>query len=703
MSTLSSAPHKLVIAEKPSVASEISKVIGATKKENGYYSGNGYYVSWCVGHLIKLADPEEYDATLKKWSFDTLPIIPEKYKTVISEKTASQYKVLESLVNRSDVTELVCATDAGREGELIFRLVYDKIGTGKQFKRLWISSMEEKAIRDGFANLKSSREYDNLYIAARCRQCADWLVGINFTRLYTTKYNKLLKVGRVQTPTINMLVKRHYEIKNFNSRSYYTVVADLGEFSAFSRDIDDKGTADKLALLCKDKIGYVVNILKETKRENPPALYDITTLQREANRMLGYTAQKTLDIVQSLYEKKLTTYPRTDSRYITSDMEEHTRELVGKMVSSNNGVSVGYDINLANTAQIVNDKKVTDHHAIIPTNGGIEIDINALSKEEASILLLTKMRLLSAVYTPHIYIVTKVTVEIENEPFTANGKEIQQDGFKIVEKQIKSFIKDSEKEDSADSGEKDALLPLLVKGDMFTVLDTEVKAKKTQPPRPYTEDTLLNAMETAGKNITDEELKEEMKSLGLGTPATRANIIENIISSGYVQRIKKQLHPTETAISFVELVTDNLKEPDMTAEWEKQLREIETGERDGRAFMRDISEYVKSLVIDKGSTPSADTAIFRTKKDSFGTCPVCQNNVVEYSKSYSCESGKDKCGFVIWKSIAGKDISKAQLNKLLTKKKSDLIKGFKGKSGKDFDAHLILRDDNTIGFEFANK
>lgn len=694
---------KLVIAEKPSVANEISKVIGADKKGKGYFLGNGYYVSWCVGHLIQLAEPEEYNSSFKKWDINTLPIIPEVYKTVVSEKTAAQYDVLKELIMSDDVTELICATDAGREGELIFRLVYDKTGSKKPCKRLWISSLEEKAIQDGFKSLKDSREYDNLYAAAQCRQRADWLVGMNITRLYTTKYNKLLRVGRVQTPTINLIVKRQLDINNFVVRKYFTVVADFGNFKAFSQDFDDKITAENLVECCRDKDGIVMKVEKEKKKENPASLYDLTTLQREANRLLSYSAQQTLDVVQQLYEKKLTTYPRTDSRYITADMETSTKTLIQKIMGTDilrKEITDSYDFNLVSMAQIVNDKKVTDHHAIIPTVNVTKAEIDKLPTAEKNILLLIIVRLITAPYAPYTYTATKAILNISDEAFKATGREIIHYGYKQIEKQIRGIIKETEQENTENESDN-VILPPMSEGDIFSVKNVEAKEKMTQPPKPYTEDTLLSAMETAGKNISDEALKEAMKGNGLGTPATRAGIIENIINSGYVERKKKQLLPTETAFTFISIVNDKLKEPELTAEWEKQLEEINTGSRSSTEFMTAITEYVTSLVTDKKQEEVK--AVFKTDKEALGTCPICRKMVVEFPQSYSCESGKGGCGFTVWKTIAGKNITKTQAKKLLEKRKTDLIKGFKSKAGKEFEAYIVLKEDNTTMFEFEKK
>lgn len=699
---------RLIIAEKPSVAAELAKVVGSTKKEYGYYSGKDYLVSWCVGHLIELANPDAYDDELKKWSLDTLPIIPTTYKTQVSGNTVSQYKILKELMNRNDVTELIEATDAGREGELIFRLVYDKAGCKKPFKRLWISSMEEKSIRDGLSNMKNGSEYDNLYHAALCRQRADWLVGINMTRLYSKMYNKTLKAGRVQTPTINLIVKRQYEITNFIPQIYYTLIAEMdGNFKAYNR-ADDKTLAQTIAERCTGKTAIVKSVDKQEKKDNPAALYDLTTLQRDANRLLGYSAQQTLDYMQKLYDNKLATYPRTDSRYITADMEQSTRHLIDTLLSNNiynSLITSDYNTEKVLMKRVVNDKKVTDHHAIIPTRSVTKEKIDTLPTGEKNILLLIAYRLLSATYASHTYTTTKALLDIEGDIFTATGKEIIEAGYKMIEEQLKAVIK-SQDENEASSGNADnAILPAMAEGNTFTVQKVTAEEKKTQPPKPYTEDTLLSAMETAGKNIADEELKEAMKDGGLGTPATRAGIIENIIKSGYINREGKKLIPTETAFTFIDLVCEKIKEPEMTAEWEKQLSDIHKGNMSDTDFMDNITGFIRSFVNETKASykPELISDAFNSSKESIGVCPKCGKKIVEYPKSYSCESGKNGCGFVIWKVIAKKAITITQVTKLLTKGKTDLIKGFKSKTDKSFDAFLILKEDNSIGFEFPNK
>lgn len=682
---------KLVIAEKPSVALEIAKVIGATKKENGYYAGGQYLVSWCVGHLIESAMPEDYNPDLK-WSLESLPIIPQTWQTIVSTGTKAQYKVLESLIKSKEVTELICATDAGREGELIFRLVYEKTGSKKPFKRLWISSMEEKSILDGFASLKDGHEYDNLYEAAVCRMRADWLVGINASRFYTCMYNKKLNIGRVQSPTINIIVKRQRDIENFKAVPYFTMTADCGVLKAYIR-ADDKNAAERILDRCNNKNGYITKIEKQDKTENAMALYDLTNLQRDANRILGYSAQQTLDIVQSLYESKLCTYPRTDSRYLTEDMESSTYGLLNKIVETNllnNQLSLNYDLKSVSIRRVINNKKVTDHHAIIPTINITNTKFYDLEENKRNILLLIIYRLLAAVYSPHKYTSTKVYIDIEGEEFSSTGKQITDVGFKAWHRYLTATIKVKAEEES----KEEIALPIdLIEGQIFEYVKITAEAKKTQPPKPYTEDTLLSAMETAGKNIVDEELKEAMKDSGLGTPATRAGIIERIIKTGFIERKNKQLIATEQAFTLMDLLPDKLKEAELTAEWEKQLEEIHKGKLASATFIEGISDYIKELIVNYKETDTDNT--FKKEKEVIGICPRCKSNVVEMAKSYSCE--KEGCGFIIWKddkffAEKKKKLTKKQVAELLKKGKIKMVDLYSEKKNKKYDATVILSD-----------
>lgn len=704
---------KLIIAEKPSVAKEIAKVVGANQysDKRDCLIGNGYMVSWCFGHLIEMAVPEEYGEVYAKWTLDTLPIIPKEYITMVSASKAQQFAALKRMMASSEVTELIEATDAGREGELIFRLVYYQAGCRKPFKRLWISSLEEKSIREGLADMKDGSAYDSLYAAALCRQRADWLVGINFTRLYTVMYQRKLTCGRVQTPTICMLVERQREIQSFVPQPYYTLTAPgitpAGQtFKAYAR-VDSREEAQEITAKCSGGEGIIEKVESREKEERAEALFDLTTLQREANRLLGYTAKQTLDYAQSLYEKKLMTYPRTDSRYITAAQGDSTRQLLTQLLSAGiftEKINKEYQVSQADVGQLINDAKVSDHHALLPTASVTPDKLAELPGGERNILFMVAYRLLSAAYKPYRYQTTKVDLTIADTAFSATGRVELDPGFRLVRDQMKHHIK-SAAEETPDSEDSSGTLPPMAVGDTFTAGGVTAEEKHTKPPKPYTEDKLLQAMETAGRNIEDPELKEAMKDSGLGTPATRAGIIENIIKTGYVVREGKKLLPTDVAYTFIDLVAEKLKKPELTAEWEKELAAIHKAGADPDAFMGRITSFVMTLMEDakSGYVPEADSTVFRHERESIGVCPRCGKNVVEYPKSFSCESGKEGCGFTIWKKIAGKTVSAAQAKKLLDKRRSDLMKGFTSKAGKKFDAYLILKDDNSVGFDFPKK
>lgn len=686
---------QLVIAEKPSVAQTIAKVLGATERKDGYVQGNGYIVSWCVGHLAALVNPESYDDKYKAWSFETLPIIPETWKFGILPSTKKQFYILKELMFRSDVDELVCATDAGREGEAIFRYVYNLVGCKKPFKRLWTSSLEESAIRDGFNNLKDGHEYDNLYEAGLCRAKADWLVGMNGTRLFSVRYNSRLNIGRVQTPTLAMIVQRDYEVSNFVKQKYFTVELDCGTFIALSECIDDESKAKSIAEICSGKNAVVSSVKKEVKSVNPPKLYDLTTLQREANRQFGYTAQQTLDLTQSLYEQKLVTYPRTDSQFITDDMEGTAAEmvkLVCRYITCCNGISIDPDIK-----RIINNKKVSDHHALLPTAQIAEKDLTALPESERNILYLISAKLICAVAEPHKYESVKAVLNCENNEFTATGKTVINDGWKRLEQRIKSLLKGGDTEEKADNSEKS--LPELTDSQKLENVSASTAEHWTSPPKPFTEDTLLSAMETAGNKEYDEDSDVEKK--GLGTPATRAAIIEGLVKREYIERKKKQLIATDKGVNLIKVVPDEVKSPKMTANWETDLQSIEKGMYSPDSFMGQIENYVKQLCSNYAS--SAENPAFAKKVNEIGVCPKCGKNVLETAKAYSCCGGRSGCGFIIWKTIASKNISVAQAKKLIEKKKTDLIKGFKSKAGKEFNAYIVLKEDFTTGFEFESK
>lgn len=648
---------KLVIAEKPSVAQSIAKVLGVSDKKNGYMIGSNYIVSWCVGHLVGLSSPEMYDEKYKVWSFETLPIMPDKWKFSVNAATKKQFDILKELMSRDSVDELVCATDAGREGECIFRYVYNKIGCRKPFKRLWISSMEESSIRDGFNNLKDGHDYDDLYAAGLCRAKSDWLVGMNATRLFSVRYNTRLNIGRVQTPTLAMIVQRDYEVKNFVKQKYFTVEIDCGEFKAASDRIDNESEARAISDKCSGKNADVTSVKKEVKTVNPPKLYDLTTLQREANRQFGYTAQKTLDYTQSLYEKKLVTYPRTDSQYITEDMYDTALNMVNlicKHIPCCNGIAVG----MPDIKRIINNSKVSDHHAIIPTEEISSADLTSLSDDERNVLYLVSAKLICAVSDTHKYEAVKVLLDCEGNSFSATGKTVINDGWKKIEARIKSLLKGGEdKEDDTENQEKS--LPEIQKGQIFENVSSSVSEHWTSPPKPFTEDTLLKAMETAGNKDYDDNSDVEKK--GLGTPATRAAIIEGLVNREYVERKKKQLIATEKGINLISVVPDEVKSPKMTADWESELQKIEKGNSSSEAFMHGIEDYVRDIFTKYGSV--AENSNFKSRQDntSIGKCPKCGEDVLKGKYGWYC---KGKCGMNISK-VYSKELTETQIKKLL--------------------------------------
>jgi len=681
---------KLVIAEKPSVARSIAAVIGANEKHSGYIEGNGYIVSWCIGHLVGLYSPNDYDEKYIKYSFDLLPIIPDEFKFKLNENTKDQFQVLKSLMSRSDVDELVCATDAGREGECIFRYVYNFAGCKKPFKRLWISSVEDKAIHDGFASLKNSSDYDPMFAAGLSRSKADWLVGMNFSRVFSCRYGTKLSVGRVQTPTLAMIVKRDSDIKNFVKQKYFTIELDCGKLTVSSNRIDDETIANDLVNNCNGKTATVTSVEKSVKKLNPPKLYDLTTLQREANRQYGYTAQQTLDYTQELYENKLVTYPRTDSQYLTEDMEQTAVDMIQAIYTAIPDFKPVSEYD-PNVKRLINNSKVSDHHAIIPTAEITKTDINSLTDGQKNVLMLISAKLITAAAPPHTYEEVKVTVNCENTDFFATGKTVIEQGFKELEKQIKAKLKGG-----AEKEEKETTLPEVTENETFENVKSSKSEHYTSPPKPYTEDTLLSAMETAGNSDYDENSDVEKK--GLGTPATRAGIIENLVKREFVARNKKQLTATQKGINLIDVLPDTVTSPKLTADWETRLQSIEKGKEDSEAFMSDIIGFIRDTVA-KYSSRAENTAL-AAKRELIGKCPICGKNVVEYPKSYSCESGKDGCGFTIWKTIAGKAITVENARELIQNKKTSLIKGFTNKENKTFDAFIKMNDEYKLVFEF---
>lgn len=684
----------LVIAEKPSVAKSIAAVLGASNKQNGYIQGNNYIISWCVGHLVSLAPPERYGSQYgeKPWKFENLPIAPVQWQFSLEKSTKAQFDILTDLMFRSDVTEIVCATDAGREGECIFRYVYNYAHCNKPVKRLWTSSLEESAIRKGFAELKDDSEYDKLFEAGFARAKADWLVGMNATRLFSIRHRAALSVGRVQTPTLAMIVDRDFKVKNFIREKFYTVDLDCGSFTASSARIDDYKTAYDLYMLCNGKQAVISSIQRDTKTSNPPKLYDLTTLQREANRLCGYTAQQTLDYTQSLYEQKLVTYPRTDSQYITDDMEQTALSMVD-IVCKCFTVFASY-VKTPNVQCCINNAKVSDHHAIIPTAEIWNANIASLPSGERNILALIATRLLLATSEPHIYESVKITVCSERHEFYANGKKMIQNGYKLLEKAVKAHFKQTKNNENTEQIFDNPTV------EFYPSVPAKLSEHLTAPPKQYTEDTLLSAMETAGNSNYIEGLDIEKK--GLGTPATRAGMIETLVKRAFIARDGKKLIPTEKGISLIKVVPDEVKSPKMTADWETSLQNIEKGIESADSFMDNITEFTNQLV--KTYAAEDTSADLNFSRPSIGICPKCGKKIFAYPKSYSCESGKNGCGFVIWKTIAGKEITQTQAEKLLTKGKSDVIKGFTSKAGKPFDAHLKLNKNTfAVEFEFDNK
>ena len=639
----------LVIAEKPSVAQSIAKVLGATSRKDGYLEGNNYIVSWCVGHLVGLADASSYDERYAKWRYDDLPIVPEEWLFEVPKDKAQQFKVLRDLMKDKRVTELVCATDAGREGELIFRLVYNKAGCTKPFKRLWISSLEDAAIREGFNHLRDSSDYDKLYEAALSRSKADWIVGINGTRLFTTLYKKKLVVGRVQTPTLAMLVEREGKITTFHKEKYFNVHVERDGLIADMEKIKTEEEAKTIAAACDKKQAVVSSVRKETKTVNPPKLYDLTTLQREANRYFSFTAQQTLDLVQSLYEKKLLTYPRTDSQFITDDMEGTARKVIDiicRKVSIFDGIRHDPDMK-----RIINNAKVTDHHAIIPTVQLEKQDISELPQSEQKVLSLVGMRLLAATGEKHIYDETRITLSCKGYEFKSKGKTVTQEGWKAVEQRFKASLKTKDKEDP------EKVLPAVNENDILSPVSASVTEHYTTPPKPYTEDTLLSAMETAGNDEFDEETEKK----GLGTPATRAGIIEKLVKSGFIERKGKSLVPTKDGSNLVCVLPEQITSPTMTAEWENTLMQIERGNADADVFLKGIVQMTGDLVKAYPFLSDAEANRFESGKEVIGKCPRCGSPVYVGKGNYYCSS--KECSFCMWED-----------NKFFASKKKKLTK-----------------------------
>lgn len=679
---------KLIVTEKPSVGRSIAAALGIKEKKDGYMEGLNAIVTWCIGHLVDLAPAELYDTRYAKWRMEDLPIIPETWKYIINDSTKAQFETVKALMTRGDVDTVVCATDAGREGELIFRLVYNQAGCTKPIQRLWIASMEESAIQEGFRSLRDGTDYNSLYQAALCRDQADWLVGINASRLYSLLYDTTLNVGRVMSPTLALIVKREAVIANFQSETFYTVQLRCG-FIANSERMASKEEAEKLAAACHLSTATVKSIDRKHRTEKPPKLYDLTTLQREANRVFGYSAQQTLDYAQSLYEKQLITYPRTDSNYLTEDMRGRLPGLAD-VVAGANLCTAGLHLTV-HPNQVIDSSKVSDHHAMIPTDRIMHINPVSLPAGEQSILQMISVRLLCALGDPHVYDETIVTVECGGAVFTGKGKTIMQMGWKIPEATFRGSLGYRAK---AEPSDEDYKLPDFRVGQELSPCMAAVKEGRTNPPGHYTEDTLLAAMENAGAD----QAPEDAERRGLGTPATRAGIVEKMIASGLVERRgdkkSKYLLPTEKGKALIAVLPEQIKSPVLTAEWENRLKAVERGEADAASFMAGITNLLTDMVSNARSIPGAEN-LFPSNKRKVGICPHCGSDVLESGKGYYCRN--KSCKFVLWKDIHflsdGRTLTPQMASELLEKKKIFMSGLISRRTGKRFDADLCLKTE----------
>ena len=690
---------KLVLAEKPSVAMSLSKVIGANQRGDGYMEGNGYIVSWCVGHLVELSQPEAYDEKYAKWRYDDLPILPEHWQYQVSTSTKKQFGILKKLMQRKDVESLICATDAGREGELIFRLVYHQCGCKKPVERLWISSMEDSAIREGFQKLRPGTEYDALYEAALCRERADWIVGINATRLFSCLYGQTLNVGRVMTPTLAMVVMRDAAIRAFKPEPFYSAELKFQDFQAGGERMKEKAEVEKLvAECCQAGSAIITKVEQKEKSEKPPTLFDLTSLQRESNRQLGFTAQQTLDYTQALYEKKLVTYPRTDSRYLTDDMAPLVPELVSVIQQS---FQIQADVpSPVNAAQVINSKKVTDHHAIIPTKTAAGYDISSLPSGEQAILTMLAVRLICAVGTPCRYTETIVEAECAGQKFRTKGKTVTDMGWR---RYAEKPAEDAEK--NAEAGD----LPELSEGMTLELAGVDLKEGKTSSPKRFTEDLLLSAMESA----SSDEFPAGVERKGIGTPATRAAIIEKLVQKGFIERRgdkkTKYLCSTDKGNALVTVVPEQIQSPSMTADWEEKLLKIEHGEYDSDAFMGEISSMVSGLVKTYEAVKGANV-LMQPECKVIGSCPACGSDVCETANGWFC---RDKsCKFALWKEnrffqTLGKQMTEELAKQLVNQGKARLTHCYSKKSGRYYDTtvHVETGEDGAAAFklEFGGK
>lgn len=705
----------LVIAEKPSVARDIAKTLKANQKGDKCLIGEKYVVSWAVGHLVTLVEPEDYDAKYKKWNFATLPILPEKMELKAVKNTRDQLKVLHGWMNSPEIDSIICATDSGREGELIFRYIYEITKCKKPFQRLWISSMTEEAIQEGFATLKDGTAYDNLYYSARCRSEADWLVGMNATRAYTLRYDTLLSIGRVQTPTLGLIVEKQKEINAFQSQDYFEVQADYDGFTGLWIDgeeqtkIEKEAWAKEIVNKVQKKNALVTKVDKEEKKQAPPLLYDLTELQRECNKKFGFSAQKTLDVAQELYEKKkMITYPRTDSRYLSEDMKQKAISTMKRLAELPIFDEYAKPLTQGNamqfTKRMVDNTKVTDHHAIIPTD--VRLRPDSLSEEERKVFLLVAARFVSIFYPYYRYEVTKVYTLSEGEPFLSKGTVVLEEGWQGVEKAIVP-AKATKKKDG-----EEQKLPPVQEGQALTIVEAKVLKKKTNAPAPYTESSLLSAMENAGRFVEDEALKEQMKDSGLGTPATRASIIERLLTVGYITRKGKALVPTEKGMQLIHVVPEQLRSPQTTGKWEKGLTSIAKGTMEDARFMDSIRRFVQFLVGDASNRktdvvfPEDPKRNRRSGGKTLGTCPVCKKgDVLENTKSFFCGHWKTGCKFTIWKdSLApyGVAVTENLVKELLKQGKIKEVQVSLPQTGEKGVATLLFSADGSGRVEFMD-
>ena len=678
---------RLVIAEKPSVAQTIAAALGIKGKQDGYIEGGGYLISWCVGHLVQLAEAAAYGEQYRKWQLDSLPILPEEWQYAVDPDKGKQFATLKELMHRADVSEVINACDAGREGELIFRFVYEVAGCKKPMRRLWISSMEDGAIKAGFASLKDGRDYGALFASALCRAKADWLIGINATRLFSCLYGKTLNVGRVQTPTLKMLTDRDAAISHFQKEKYYHVRLDLSGADAASERISDKAEADALKGACEAGKAVCVSLTREKKTAAPPKLFDLTSLQRETNRIFGYTAKQTLDLAQSLYEKRLLTYPRTDSSFLTDDMGGTAADIIA-LLCEKLPFMAGADFT-PEIAKVLDSKKVSDHHAIIPTMELAKADPDALPESEKNILTLAGARLLFATAEPHIYEAVTAVFSCAGTDFTARGKTVLAEGWKELERRYRATLKD--KPEAEDGENEGVTLPELSEGQNFPNPAAKVTEHTTTPPKPHSEASLLSAMERAGNGDTDPDAERR----GLGTPATRAAVIEKLVKGGFAERKGKQLIPTQNGAALISVLPDMLTSPQLTAEWENNLTQIAKGAADPGEFLSGIEAMARELVQTHAAVQEDKKSLFREEKPSIGKCPRCGSPVHEGKKSYYCSNRE--CAFVMWKNDRFFEERKTAFSPkiaaaLLKSGKANVKKLYSPKTGKTYDGTVVLAD-----------